>query len=77
MKGKLYKESNGKWYVLNNISSIEGAVSQKIPVIIQEFDVTNPKPIIALKKDKEVEFEIIDVFNKNIKRNEKHAKLLK
>ena len=61
MKGKLYKESNGKWYVLNNISSIEGAVSQKIPVIIEEFDVTNPKPIIVL----------------NIKRNEKHAKLLK
>jgi hypothetical protein len=77
MKGKLYKESNGKWYVVNNVSSLEGTISQKIPVIIEEFDITNPKTIVVLKNDKEVEFEIFEVFNKNVKKHEKRAKLIK
>jgi hypothetical protein len=56
---------------------LEGTISQKIPVIIEEFDITNPKTIVVLKNDKEVEFEIFEVFNKNVKKHEKRAKLIK
>lgn len=67
MKGILYREKNGEWFVINFQATLNGPFPQTLPVLKDTFDINNKQIIIELKEGKEVEFEVY---------NEKYAKLV-